>query len=77
MTSLPPPPGDAVPGSDAWRVAAIVALAALLLGAWYERISRRTDDPAIREKAVNAYRKAVALDPANEKAKAGLKRLAP
>lgn len=32
MTSLPSPPGDAVPGSDAWRAAAIVVLAALLLG---------------------------------------------
>ena len=32
MTSVPPSPRDAVPGSEGWRVAAIVVIGALLLG---------------------------------------------
>jgi tetratricopeptide (TPR) repeat protein len=52
------------------------AEAAVLLGTWFERIYRRGDDPAHRDRAIGAYRRALALEPSNERATSGLGRLA-
>jgi tetratricopeptide (TPR) repeat protein len=51
------------------------AEAAVLLGTWYERIYHRGDDPAIRDRAIAAYRRALALEPGNERASSALSRL--
>lgn len=52
------------------------AEAAVLVGEWYERIYRRADDAASRERAIVAYRRALALDPGNQRAGSALSRLA-
>ncbi len=45
------------------------------VGAFYERASRRAGDPALREKALSAYRRSLALDRTNAEAGAALIRM--
>jgi tetratricopeptide (TPR) repeat protein len=51
------------------------AEASVLLGTWYERIYRRGDDSANRDRAVAAYRRALALEPGNQQASSAIGRL--
>lgn len=52
-------------GADSWSA----------VGAFYERASRRAGDPALRERAINAYRRSLALDRTNADAGAALARM--